>query len=225
MIGLDLIHADAQQIDDCWNRIGIHGDKSCPLLADHVHCRNCSVYAAAAMRLLDRYSLDREHADIEYNEVLGQVQSRSLLLFRLADEWLALATRCLVEVAPVQPVHSLPHQRSRALRGVANVRGALVPCLALEELLGIDTQGVAVASQGRVMPRMLIIAIEGGSVVVPVEEVDGIHRIELSVLEQASTAASQAGARFTRGVLPFKGRSVRLLDEDPLLTAMTRSLT
>ena len=31
--GLDLTLADTQAIDDCWNRIGIHGDKSCPLLA------------------------------------------------------------------------------------------------------------------------------------------------------------------------------------------------
>lgn len=225
MTGQDFIDSNAKPVDDCWNRIGIHGDKSCPLLVEHVHCRNCAVYAAAAMQLLDRYALDREHSDLEYNELVGQVESRSLLLFRLGDEWLALATRCLVEVAPVQPVHSLPHQRSRALRGVANVRGALVPCIGLEELLGIDTQANGVASATRVMPRMLIIAIEGGSVVVPVEEVDGIHRIESSVLEQASRASTQAGARFTEAVWPFRGRSVRLLDEDQLLTAMARSLT
>ncbi|AIS19691.1 chemotaxis protein CheW [Pseudomonas rhizosphaerae] len=221
----DLIDIDAQQIDDCWNRIGIHGDKSCPLLADHIHCRNCAVYASAAVRLLDRYALDRQHAPMHYSEAVGRVESRSLVLFRLADEWLALATRCLVEVAPVQAVHSLPHQRSRALRGVANVRGALVPCLALEELLGIDGQHTQPATSTRVMPRMLIIAIDGGSVVVPVEEVDGIHRIDLVELEQASTATTQAGARFTQGVLPFRGRSVRLLDDTALLLAMNRSLT
>jgi chemotaxis-related protein WspD len=225
MTALDLIDSDAQQIDDCWNRIGIHGDKSCPLLAEHIHCRNCAVYASAAVRLLDRYALDRQHAPMHYSESLGRVESRSLVLFRLGDEWLALATRCLVEVAPVQAVHSLPHQRSRALRGVANVRGALVPCLALEELLGIDTEHVAPAASARVMPRMLIIAIDGGSVVVPVEEVDGIHRIDLVELEQASTATTQAGARFTQGVLPFRQRSVRLLDDKALLIAMNRSLT
>ena len=51
---------DAQAIDDCWNRIGIHGDKSCPLLSEHIHCRNCAVYSAAATRLLDRYALQQE---------------------------------------------------------------------------------------------------------------------------------------------------------------------
>ena len=58
--GLDLTLTDTQAIDDCWNRIGIHGDKSCPLLAEHIHCRNCSVYSAAATRLLDRYALQQD---------------------------------------------------------------------------------------------------------------------------------------------------------------------
>ncbi|WP_027978866.1 chemotaxis protein CheW [gamma proteobacterium L18] len=227
MIGLaslDVIQGDGEAIDDCWNRIGIHGDKSCPLLADHIHCRNCQVYAAAAVRLLDRYALQREAVRGETVEELGQVASRSLVVFRLAEEWLALATRCLVEIAPVQSVHSLPHQRSRALQGVANVRGALVPCLSLAELLGVDTS-VSPATSTRVMPRMLILAAAGGSVVVPVEEVDGIHRIELKQLENASPAVGQAGNRFTDAVLPFKGRSVRVLDETKLLEAVARSLT
>src|SRR4029077_5730556 len=28
-------------VDDCWNRIGVRGDASCPELKHHVHCRNC----------------------------------------------------------------------------------------------------------------------------------------------------------------------------------------
>ena len=51
--GLDLTLADTQAIDDCWNRIGVRGDQSCPLLIEHIHCRNCALYAAAAIRLLD----------------------------------------------------------------------------------------------------------------------------------------------------------------------------
>lgn len=227
MIGLaslNVIQGDGEAIDDCWNRIGIHGDKSCPLLADHIHCRNCQVYAGAAVRLLDRYSLAREAVRGDVVQTRGQVATRSLVVFRLAEEWLALATRCLVEIAPVQPVHSLPHQRSRALQGVANVRGALVACLSLAELLGVDVS-VSPPASARVMPRMLILAAAGGSVVVPVDEVDGIHRIELTELHSASPATGYAGTRFTDAVLPFKGRSVRVLDETLLLDAVARSLT
>ena len=217
-------HEDAQAIDDCWNRIGIHGDKSCPLLSEHIHCRNCAVYSTAATRLLDRYALQQDDREQVSNTVESEVKTRSLLMFRLGEEWLGLATCSLVEVAPLQVIHSLPHQRSGALLGVANVRGALVACLSLVELLGLD--GISnVASGTRVMPRMLIIAAHGGPVVVPVDEVDGIHAIDEQILDAASRSGTQASAKYTRGVLQFKGRSLRWLDEEQLLSAVTRSLT
>jgi chemotaxis-related protein WspD len=221
---LNLTHKDAQAIDDCWNRIGIHGDKSCPLLIEHIHCRNCAVYSAAATRLLDRYALQQDDREQVSVAVEIDVKTRSLLMFRLGEEWLGLATRSLVEVAPLHAIHSLPHQRSRALLGVANVRGALVACLSLVELLGLDGTA-SVTSGARVMPRMLIIAAHGGPVVVPVDEVDGIHAIDERILEAASQSGTQASARYTRGVLQFKGRSLRWLDEEQLLSAVTRSLT
>ncbi|MEX3775751.1 chemotaxis protein CheW [Pseudomonas sp. MYb118] len=222
--GFSLTHEDAQAIDDCWNRIGIHGDKSCPLLVEHIHCRNCSVYSAAATRLLDRYALQQEDRGQVSVALESEVRTRSLLMFRLGEEWLGLATRSLVEVAPLQTIHSLPHQRSRALLGVANVRGALVACLSLIELLGLDGTN-NVASGARVMPRMLIIAAHGGPVVVPVDEVDGIHAIDERTLDAASRSGAHANAKYTRGVLQFKGRSLRWLDEEQLLSAVTRSLT
>ncbi|MDI2593995.1 chemotaxis protein CheW [Pseudomonas sp. N3-W] len=221
---LSVTHEDAQAIDDCWNRIGIHGDKSCSLLIEHIHCRNCAVYSAAATRLLDRYALQQDDRVQVSAAVEVDVKTRSLLMFRLGEEWLGLATRTLVEVAPMQAIHSLPHQRSRALLGVANVRGALVACLSLVELLGLDAT-VGVVSGARVMPRMLIIAAQGGPVVVPVDEVDGIHAIDERILDAASQSGVQASAKYTRGVLQFKGRSLRWLDEEQLLSAVTRSLT
>ncbi|WP_437182448.1 chemotaxis protein CheW [Pseudomonas xantholysinigenes] len=215
---MQLIAHDEQAIDDCWNRIGVHGDKQCPLLVRHVHCRNCEVYADAATRLLDRYALLQDEA-FEAPAPPEVVAGRSLLLFRLGEEWLALATACLSEISPLQPVHSLPHQRSRVLQGVANVRGALVPCLSLVDLLGVPAEAGAERS-GRAMPRMLILAAEGGPVVVPVDEIDGIHRLDLTGLDNGRDAA-----HFTTAVLRWRGRSVRVLDEQQLMSAVKRSLS
>ena len=208
---------DDAHIDDCWNRIGVHGDKQCPLLERHIHCRNCEVYAAAATRLLDRYALLQDH-----QAVVAPVEEhtgRSMLLFRLGEEWLALATACLAEIAPLQAVHSLPHQRSRVLQGVANVRGALVPCLSLAHLLGVPA-AAAEPRSGRAMPRMLILAAEGGPVVMAVEEIDGIHR-----LDPLSLGSGQDPTHFTSAVLQWRGRSVRVLDDQQLLSAVQRSLS
>ncbi|RJG10213.1 purine-binding chemotaxis protein CheW [Pseudomonas cavernicola] len=215
----------AQQVDDCWNRIGIRGDKSCPQLVEHIHCRNCAVYSAAATRLLDRYALHQDDSRVAEQSLPEPVTATcSMLIFRLGEEWLGLATRSLVEVSPLAAIHSLPHQRSRALLGVVNVRGALVACLSLVELLGLDSTP-AVAAQGRKMPRMLIIGGQGGHVVAPVDEVDGIHALEQRSLAAATKTSTLAAAKYTRGVIQWRGRSIRLLDDEQLLLAVTRSLT
>ncbi|MBF8648178.1 chemotaxis protein CheW [Pseudomonas pudica] len=215
---MQLLAEDDAHIDDCWNRIGVHGDKQCPLLERHVHCRNCEVYAAAATRLLDRYALMQDHQAAVVSPV-EESTGRSMLLFRLGEEWLALATACLAEIAPLQAVHSLPHQRSRVLQGVANVRGALVPCLSLADLLGVQARA-AEQRGGRAVPRMLILAAEGGPVVMAVEEIDGIHRLDPKLL-----GSGQDASRFTAAVLQWRGRSVRVLDDQHLLSAVQRSLS
>ncbi|WPE28731.1 hypothetical protein PshuTeo1_44880 [Pseudomonas hunanensis] len=215
---MQLLAEDDAHIDDCWNRIGVRGDKQCPLLERHVHCRNCEVYAAAATRLLDRYALVQEHQAAAVQPD-AENTGRSMLLFRLGEEWLALATACLAEIAPLQAVHSLPHQRSRLLHGVANVRGALVPCLSLADLLG-GQAGSNEQRSARAMPRMLILAAEGGPVVMAVEEIDGIHRLDPQLLGSGRDAT-----RFTAAVLQWRGRSVRVLDDQHLLSAVQRSLS
>ncbi|MFZ5935138.1 chemotaxis protein CheW [Pseudomonas putida] len=215
---IELLANDDERIDDCWNRIGVHGSKDCPLLERHIHCRNCEVYAAAATRLLDRYALIE--ADLTHETAPVETSAgRSLLLFRLGEEWLALATACLAEIAPLQPVHSLPHQRSRVLQGVANVRGALVPCLSLGDLLGVERLSEQ-ARSGRAMPRMLILAASGGPVVMAVDEIDGIHRLDAPL-----QGAGEDAAPFTAAVLQWRGRSVRVLDDQHLLSAVQRSLS
>jgi len=215
---LSVLSDTDRPIDDCWNRIGVYGNKQCPLLVPHIHCRNCEVYAAAATRLLDRYALMSD--DPPDTLVSGEDGTgRSLLLLRLGEEWMALATACLAQIAPVQRVHALPHQRARALQGVVNVRGALVPCLSLAQLLGL-TPVPASERATRSVPRMLIIAADGGPVVLAVDEVDGIHRLDPARLDGDAEAA-----QFTQAVLQWRGRSVRVLDERQLLSAINRSLS
>src|SRR5262249_47250193 len=111
---------------DCWNSIGVRGDRSCPELMEFVHCQNCPVFAAAGRRFLDAPSPDgyldewtdrlAEHADELSCDLL------SVLVFRLADEWLALPIQTLVEVTPPRPVHRVPY-RTGLLAGLVNIRG------------------------------------------------------------------------------------------------------
>jgi len=213
-------------VDDCWNRIGVFGDKRCERLERHIHCRNCEVYGAAAIALLDRYgsSLERDADDYGQGEAQESVgEQRSLLIFRLGEQWLAIATRCLAEVMPVSPIHVLPHRNSHGLLGVTNVRGTLVACLSLSELLDLETDDSRQSGQ-RVIPRMLILESGSGPLVVPVDEVSGIQKIPLARISNAKQDDKRTISRFTAGVLQWRGQSITLLNDEQLLQNMIGSL-
>lgn len=221
-----LDESPAAAIDDCWNRIGVFGDQRCERLPEHIHCRNCERYASAAIRLLDRHTLARERTTVlaaPPDEAPDECVT--LVIFRVGDEWLALAGAQLIEIAATVPIHSLPHQQTPALLGISNVRGALVAALALAPLLGLDA-GASTdrGEQRRPLARMLVLDGDGGPLLVPVDEVDGIHRVPCHQIGASRHDGAQALGRFARGVLRWREHSVTLLHEALLLQTLARSL-
>jgi chemotaxis-related protein WspD len=128
---------------DCWNRIGVRGDRSCPELTQYVHCQNCPVFAAAGRHFLD-VPTPPDYLD-EWTERLAAPAEEAtadlegVLVFRLADEWLALSVHTLVEVTTPRPIHRVPH-RGGLLAGLVNIRGELCLCVHLTKLLGIESR-------------------------------------------------------------------------------------
>ncbi|MEO8078183.1 MAG: chemotaxis protein CheW, partial [Acidobacteriota bacterium] len=98
----------AAGLDDCWNRIGVRGNRSCPKLTQYVHCRNCPVYVAGAAALLDADAPDSYFADRTAHFARpandGTHETRSVVIFRVASEWVALPTAIVVEVANPLPI-------------------------------------------------------------------------------------------------------------------------
>lgn len=218
--------ADDSTLDACWKKIGVFGDKSCPKLAAHIHCRNCEVYGAAAAAMLDGCEPDLADAlSTAPTPVADTGPLPALLVFRLGDDWLALPTACIEEVLPMAPVHGLPHGRSRTLAGVARLHGVLVACVTLPGLLGLEPGAAAPAADARrrVMPRLLSLATDGGAVLAPVDEVDGIHRIAPTALRVAGPAGARVLSQVAAGVLSAAGRQVTLLDGERFRTALTKS--
>src|SRR5258707_976653 len=149
-------------IHDCWNLIGVEGNRTCRELLKFTHCRNCPVYSAAGMQLLDRpisAGYRREHAEhYAQQKRITQATRLSVVIFRLANEWLALPTTVVQEVSPPckipqtdsrttdgiskserRPMHSLPHRRGGVAPGLVNVRGELLVCVSAARLLGVPS--------------------------------------------------------------------------------------
>jgi hypothetical protein len=102
-------------IDDCWNRIGVHGDASCPELETYVHCRNCPVYSTAAKVLLDVELppgyLAQWTSYIAQERLATAPDTQSVVIFRVGIDWLALPTALFVEIADERAIHSIPQRR------------------------------------------------------------------------------------------------------------------
>ncbi len=214
----------SNEVQDCWNRIGVRGNKSCAELARHAHCRNCPTYSATAASLLDRDLRGRTDDDWKRDFAAAapveQRRTRSAMLVRVGSEWFALPMLALDQVIEWRAIHSLPHRRNAALLGLVNVRGQLLICVSLARLLGV-TEDAAAETSGQ---RMVVMRGAGGRVVLPVDEVQHNCRFHESELLATPATTRRALASFTVGLIKAdKGLAV-LLDGDRLADAVEQSL-
>lgn len=157
-------------------------------------------------------------------ENLAEPDLRSVLIFRLGAEWLALGTDSLVEVTVPQPVHTIPFRSNKSLLGLVNVRGQLRLCVSLHEILGVETESPARAgaAPADAVPRMVIIQSGNDQWVFQAEEVVRVHRISSGRLRKVPSTFP-AETSHTQAVFDWSGRTVGYLDDHRLLRSL-RSL-
>ena len=222
------------KLDDCWNRIGVRGDGSCPELERYVHCRNCPVFSAAARTLLDApapadfLNLATEHFARPAQDVAGHAaasDAQSVIVFRVRAEWFAIRTAVCLEVADLRPIHPLPHRRDGVVLGVANVRGELLVCISLAAILGVMTPPEAQPKQTRrtVAQRLLVARGEASPVVFPVDEVQGVERFHARDFTAVPATLAHAQVTYTKALLSLGERSIGVLDEQLLFYTVERS--
>jgi chemotaxis-related protein WspD len=209
---------------DCWNRIGVWGDRSCPELPPVVHCRNCPVFAAASRGFLDVPSpagyleewTERLTAPIE--EAATDLQS--VLIFRLGEEWLALRVQVLLEATNPRPIRRVPH-RAGLLAGLVNIRGELHLCVHLDRLLGIKSQSKDQESAGgNGRSRLIVVQYDAERWVFPVDEIDQVYRFSAGELTGAPATLARSAARLTQSVFVLRERSIGYLDDTRLFRVL-----
>jgi chemotaxis-related protein WspD len=209
--------------EQCWNRVGTRGDRSCPELEQYTQCNNCPVFAVAGRRFLDTPSppgyLDEWTARLAARDETREGEETSVLVFRLGEEWLALPVAVLVEVTRPRPVHRVPH-RGGLLAGVANIRGELHLCARLDLLLGVSAAGGGDAEAH----RLVVIRRDSESWAFTADEVDQVHRVLTPDVAPAAPTLERAHVKLTRGVFPQGNRSVGLLDDARLFQSLRERL-
>ena len=222
-------------INDCWNQIGVWGDRSCSQLEMVIHCRNCPVYSAAGRSLLERdIPLDYLNegmaaiatpadAAIEISEgdrlvLKGSVDTPSVILFRLGDEQFALPVQVLHEVTRWGAIHRLPHRSNSVFLGLTSIRGEILITISLSQFLGLET-----VTDSSALSRLLVVGHDDRKWVFPVNQVHRIHRVQASELKEVPVVVSQ-GQSYTQGIIDWQTKKVNYLDADLLFYTLERSL-
>lgn len=212
---------------DCWNRIGILADGTCPRLTEFIHCRNCPVYSSRGRELLDREP-PREYVD-EWTRLLAgekesaQAETISVVVIGLHEEWLALKTGLFQKVEVRKKIHRIPHRTNTLLLGLVNIDGELLLCASLAGVLELTTPAEQRADTGA--GRMITTEIEGERWVFPVDEVEGIHRITPDQIKPVPVTVAKASSSYSAGLFSLDNKQVALLDEERIFQALRRSLT
>ncbi|MES2259559.1 MAG: chemotaxis protein CheW [Pseudomonadota bacterium] len=222
------VRTEVNIIDDCWNRIGVRGDHSCVKLVQHVHCRNCEVYADAAQRNLQRpvgAAYKQEWAaHFRQADDVAVVHDSSSLVFRIGQEWLALPTRMFVAVAPQAAPHRLPHRGARGLAGIVNVGGKLYPCIALAALFGIDESEGEARSGRHTFARLLLMQWEEQTYALPVADLHGIVRYAAASVQAPAATINKGLSRYLSGVLSHQDLHIGCLDAALIGYQLARTL-
>ncbi len=135
---------------------------------------------------------------------------RRFLAFRLAERVFALPAEMVAEVIRVPSAARVP-QAPRALIGVANLRGAVLPIVSLRAMLDLEVEQSAAS-------RAIVLG-GGAPVAIVVDAIDGLVTIDAQRIETRSAELSvEAGERLI-GAFPLgDGQSAaKILDVQALL--------
>ena len=227
------------RLDDCWNRIGVFGDRSCPELASCVHCRNCPVYSAAGRSLLER--LPPSDYLQEWTTVLAETQrgsessmlsedgsvvrsdqSLSVMIFRLSGELFALPVGVFLEVSSPYVVHSVPGRSNALFLGMVNVRGEIMLAASLTNLLGLKQQQ---STSPPMAGRMAVAGTPEGKWVFPIDEIHGIYLFNREHVKAAPVVIANTDQTYACGVFQWQSRSVALLDPHRIFSMLTLAVS
>jgi chemotaxis-related protein WspD len=225
-------------LDDCWNQIGVMGDRSCSKLATVMHCHDCPVYAEAGDSLLEREpppnyldewinilaETSEEQEESEGDDiVIRTAEAISVMIFRLGNERLAFPVKSLQEGTHPCVIQPLPHRSNKLFLGLVNIRGETLLCASLSHLLNLETNPENTPTT--INTKRMIVAGQGiDKWVFPVDEVHGVYRFHFNELRDAPVVISKAAEAYTEGIINWQGKKVNYLDSELLLYTLNHKI-
>ena len=216
-------------VQDCWQEIGIFGDRSCPRLESEIHCRNCEIYRTGGHDLLDRPLPEDYRREITFKlQVQAEKEDEHplhLVLFRIGGAWLAMASECFVRTLARSSVMPIPGRSNQVFRGLVNTQGDLRLCVSLGELFKSETEHPVIDVSARVFPRMLEIRIDGERWIFEADEVVGAIECFSSHLEPLPSNLERSLRGLVKSLFVWQGLRVALVEPARLRDLLKEAIT
>ena len=209
-------------LDRCWNQIGVAGDASCARLAEVGHCRNCEQYAHVGRTLLDREACDSLREEwlqlLAESKPSGAAHGESVVVFEVGGEYVALRALLLERVTEMRVVHTVPSRSGGVFTGLVNVGGELLPCFSVTAALQLGE------SDSQPNPRRMLILRHGDArLACAVDQVVGFILLSPGELQTPPVTLTRNERAFTTAVFSVRGKSAGLLDGDKFLERLMKS--
>lgn len=209
----------------CWREIGITGDRSCKLLGEYVHCRNCPQYSALGRTLFDREMPEDYRKEISEKLAVATAatveETMSVLVLRVNSEWFAFRTYVFQEISAYQKPYVVPFRSGALLVGLVNVNGELLLCISLEAALSLSSKE---KTQPAGRPRLCVVRNGGERFAFDVDEILGVRRIASTQLQPVPVTLAKSPSAQTTSCFEVDGHNVGLIDEQRLFNTLDRSM-
>jgi chemotaxis-related protein WspD len=209
---------------ECRLEIGVEGDGSCPKLASYIHCRNCPVFAEFGRELLTRrppddYAHQWTQIYAKRKEDTKSQRLSSVIIFRIADQRMAMPVKIVKDVRSDVPVRRIPHRSNDRLRGLVNIQGVLRLCVSIHAFMGLSPD-----RDESSVNHMIMIEKGTQNWVFAVDELQGLHHIDLDEMQNTPVQAAKALDPITKGLFHWQGEAIGVVDEDAIFSIFARSL-
>lgn len=210
----------------CFKRIGIFGNSTCSRLSELVHCRVCPEFFRTGKSLFERPApdewLEEWTADLSEAKETETPGARVIVVFRLAQDWLALGAPWFLRIMNPRPIHTIPYRSGKIYLGLANVDGELISCISLTHLMGLpETEE---AQEKGMFRRMIMVSKDGERFAFTVDEVLEVRRLSPEEIRDSPSTVSRSAITMTSGVFLIGEKNVGLLDEGKFFTSLRGSM-
>jgi purine-binding chemotaxis protein CheW len=141
------------------------------------------------------------------------MSGRELMAFRIGAQEFCVDIMAVREIRGFTPATPLPQSPS-FVRGVINLRGAVLPIIDLAARLGFGT------SETSARHVIMVVQVAHQAIGLLVDAVSDILTVSGDAVQPTPDVASEMAKSFVRGVLAIDGRMISLISLDNVLPAL-----